>query len=121
MKESHFSEKRGEVKVAMEDTKVKVKDENQNETKADEMVPDWLWGGCNHKYDHAGTLCFYTPIIMTVRSCTEDYALPGSNLVLKKNEMLTFNADHYHKDPKHWSHPDVFYPDHWTSEEKSNR
>jgi len=45
VKERHISEKRGEVKVAMEDTKVKVKDENQNETKADEMVPDWLWGG----------------------------------------------------------------------------
>ena len=57
VKERHNSEKRGEVKVAMEDTKVKVKDKNQNETKADEMVPDWLWGGCNHKYDHAGTLC----------------------------------------------------------------
>ena len=54
VKERHNSEKRGEVKVAMEDIKVKVKDKNQNETKADEMVPDWLWGGCNHKYDHAG-------------------------------------------------------------------
>ena len=56
-RDTHNSEKRGEAEVAMEDTKVKVKDENQNETKADEMVPDWLWGGCNHKYDHVGTLC----------------------------------------------------------------
>merc|ERR1712055_1048893 len=67
------------------------------------------------------TLRFYNPIVMTIRSCTEDYAVPGTNLVLKKNDMLTFNADHYHKDPKHWSHPDVFYPEHWTSEEKSKR
>ena len=66
-------------------------------------------------------LRFYNPIVMTIRSCTEDYAVPGSNLVLKKNEMLAFNAEHYHRDPKHWSHPDVFYPDHWTSEEKSKR
>jgi len=35
--------------------------------------------------------------------------------------MLAFNAEHYHRDPKHWSHPDVFYPEHWTSEEKSKR
>ena len=67
------------------------------------------------------TLRFYTPLVLTIRSCTEDYAVPGSNLVLKKNEMLSFNAVHYHRDPKHWSHPDVFYPDHWTSEEKSKR
>ena len=67
------------------------------------------------------TLRFYTPIVMTIRSCTEDYAIPGSNLVVKKNETLTFNAEHYHRDPKHWSHPDVFYPEHWTSEEKSTR
>ena len=66
-------------------------------------------------------LRFYSPIIMTIRSCTEDYAVPGSNLILKKNDMLAFNADHYHRDPKHWSHPDVFYPEHWTFEEKSNR
>merc|ERR1712223_543540 len=67
------------------------------------------------------TLRFYNPIVMTIRACTEDYAVPGTNLVLKKKDMLTFNANHYHRDPKHWSHPDTFYPDHWTSEEKSKR
>jgi len=67
------------------------------------------------------TLRFYNPIVMTIRACTEDYAVPGTNLVLKKNDMLTFNANHYHRDPKHWSHPDTFYPDHWTTEEKSKR
>jgi len=66
-------------------------------------------------------LRFYNPVVMTIRSCTEDYAVPGTNLVLKKNDMLTFNANHYHRDPKHWSHPDTFYPDHWTTEEKSKR
>jgi len=66
-------------------------------------------------------LRFYNPIVMTIRACTEDYAVPGTNLVLKKNDLLTFNANHYHRDPKHWSHPDTFYPDHWTTEEKSKR
>ena len=66
-------------------------------------------------------LRFYNPVVMTIRACTEDYAVPGTNLVLKKNDLLTFNANHYHRDPKHWSHPDTFYPDHWTTEEKSKR
>merc|ERR1712004_184999 len=26
-----------------------------------------------------------------------DYAVPGTNLVLKKNDMLTFNANHYQR------------------------
>ena len=67
------------------------------------------------------TLRFYTPVAATVRACNEDYRVPGSDLVIKKNDMVAFNAIFLHKDPRHWSHPHSFYPDHWTSEEKSQR
>lgn len=67
------------------------------------------------------TLRFYTPVASTTRACVEDYRVPGSDLVIKKNDMVTFNAIFLHKDPKNWSHPDIFHPDHWTPEEKSQR
>ena len=67
------------------------------------------------------TLRFYTPVAITARACIEDYRVPGSDLVIKKNDMVTFNATFMHNDPRNWSHPDIFYPDHWTPEEKSLR
>ena len=67
------------------------------------------------------TLRFYTPVAATVRACNEDYRVPGSDLVIKKNDMVVFNATFLHRDPRYWSHPDSFYPDHWTPEEKSQR
>ena len=66
-------------------------------------------------------LRFYTPLAVTVRACNEDYKVPGSDLVLKKEEMVAFNGMFMHKDPRHWSHPDIFYPAHWSPEEKSQR
>jgi len=67
------------------------------------------------------TLRFYTPVAATVRACNEDYRVPGSDLVIKKNDMVAFNATFLHRDPRYWSHPDSFYPVHWTPEEKSQR
>jgi len=44
------------------------------------------------------TLRFYTPVASTTRACVEDYRVPGSDLVIKKNDMVTFNAIFLHKD-----------------------
>jgi cytochrome P450 len=67
------------------------------------------------------SLRMHAPADMTVRSAAEDYKLPGTDYVVNKNEMVTFVTRVYHKDPEHWSHPDTFYPDHWTPEEKNKR
>lgn len=37
-----------DVNVKASDMKVRVKDEENNEVKSEEMVPDWIWGGENN-------------------------------------------------------------------------
>ena len=37
-----------DVKEKVNDMKLRVKDEEDNEVKSEEMVPDWIWGGENH-------------------------------------------------------------------------
>ena len=32
------------------------------------------------------------PVATTARACIEDYRVPGSDLIIKKNDMVTFNA-----------------------------
>ena len=37
-----------DVKEKVNDMKLRVKDEEDNEVKSEEMVPDWIWGGENN-------------------------------------------------------------------------
>ena len=67
------------------------------------------------------TLRFYTPIGMNLRAVEKDYKLPDSNIFLKKGDGITYNARFFHFNPKYWSHPDEFYPEHFSKEEKAAR
>merc|ERR550519_2697592 len=67
------------------------------------------------------TLRMYPPAPITVRACTQDYTLPGTNITLKRNEGVSFNGGGLHKDPRYYSHPDEFYPEHFSKEEKATR
>jgi len=67
------------------------------------------------------TLRYFNPIGLMTRTCTEDYTLPGTDIVVKKNDLLTFSTLGIHRDPEHYSHPDIFYPEHFSKEEKSAR
>jgi len=67
------------------------------------------------------TLRFYTPIGANLRNAEKDYKLPDSNIVLKKGDGISYNARNLHSSPKYWSHPDEFYPEHFSKEEKANR
>merc|ERR1719273_2485395 len=67
------------------------------------------------------TLRFYNPTNMTARACTQDYKIPGTDIVVKRNDMISFAGAGYHKDPRYYSHPDQFYPEHFSKEEKATR
>ena len=67
------------------------------------------------------TLRFHTPVGFNTRNCTEDYTLPGTSVSLKKNDLVTYSISGIHMDPTHYSHPDQFYPEHFSKEEKARR
>jgi len=66
-------------------------------------------------------LRFHSPVGVNLRTVEKDYRLADTGLFLKKGEALSFNAHHLHFLPEHWSHPDEFYPEHFSKEEKANR
>ena len=69
------------------------------------------------KYFHR----LYSPIGLTVRACTKDYKIPGTDVVLKRNDTVSFSPVGIHTDPRYYSHPDEFYPEHFSPEEKASR
>ena len=67
------------------------------------------------------TLRFHSPVGFNTRNCTEDYTLPGTNISLKKNDLVTYSISGIHMDPTHYSHANQFYPEHFSKEEKAKR
>ena len=66
-------------------------------------------------------LRFHSPVGVNLRNVEKDYKLADTGLVLKKGESLSYNALHLHFLPEHWSHPEEFYPEHFSKEEKATR
>jgi len=67
------------------------------------------------------TLRFFNPIGFNTRSCTEDYNIPGTDITVKKDDLIGFSVEGIHKDPRYWTNPQEFYPEHFSKEEKSLR
>ena len=43
------------------------------------------------------TLRLYGPAAMTMRACNEDYRLPGTDFTVRKNDMLLFPNEAFHR------------------------
>lgn len=67
------------------------------------------------------TLRKFNPVQFNTRSCTQDYRLPGTDILIKKDDLVTFSVQGLHHDPEYFSHPDQFYPEHFSKEEKDAR
>jgi cytochrome P450 len=67
------------------------------------------------------TLRFHCPVGGNIRVVTQDYTIPDTDLVLRKDDMVSFSTRGLHFDPKHWTHPSEFYPEHFSKEEKAAR
>ena len=61
------------------------------------------------------------PVGLNTRMVTDDCVLPGTEVSLKKGDMISFSVQGIHEDPAHYSHPDEFYPEHFSKEEKTSR
>ena len=67
------------------------------------------------------TLRKFNPISLNTRSCTQEYKIPGTDITLKKDDLISFSPKGLHEDPEHFSHPDEFWPEHFSKEEKAAR
>jgi len=67
------------------------------------------------------TLRKFNPVSLNTRSCTQDYRIPGTDITLKKDDLISFSPKGLHEDPEHFSHPDEFWPEHFSKEEKAAR
>ena len=67
------------------------------------------------------TLRMHSPAGLNSREASSDYSLPTTDLHLKKGQLITWSPNALHRDPAHWSHPEQFYPEHFSKEEKATR
>ena len=67
------------------------------------------------------TLRMHPPIPFLSREASVDYKIPGTDVQLKKGDLVSYVASGLHTDPAHYSHPDQFYPEHFSKEEKAGR
>jgi len=67
------------------------------------------------------TLRFHSPVGGNTRVATKDYNLPGTDITLKTEDMVSFNAQGLHFDPEYWTNPTEFYPEHFSKESKASR
>merc|ERR550519_1310047 len=67
------------------------------------------------------TLRLHTAVGWNSRSSVGDYTIPGTNILLKKNDMVVINAIGIHMDPKYYPNPEVFNPDNFSKEAKAAR
>merc|ERR1712012_526787 len=52
---------------------------------------------------------------------TPDYTMPGTNVKMKKGDMVFINSPGIHSDPEYFPNPSVFNPDNFNNEAKASR
>merc|ERR550519_3061391 len=67
------------------------------------------------------TLRLHTAVGYNNRSSIGDYTLPGTNIHLKKNDMVALNVMAIHMNPKFYPDPETFNPDNFSKEAKAGR
>uniref|UniRef100_A0AAT9UTQ4 Cytochrome P450 6PU1 short isoform n=1 Tax=Maconellicoccus hirsutus TaxID=177089 RepID=A0AAT9UTQ4_MACHI len=67
------------------------------------------------------TLRKYPAIPFLIRICTTDYKIPESSTVIKRGTWTFIPIYGLHHDPAYFSHPDDFYPEHFTEEAIKSR
>ena len=67
------------------------------------------------------TLRFNNPVGILQRCVTKDYTIPGTDLLLKKDDQIWLNVVSVHFDSKHYENPYQFDPEHFSKEAKTAR
>ncbi|XP_037785934.1 cytochrome P450 9e2-like [Penaeus monodon] len=64
------------------------------------------------------TLRIYPPVVVNARCCTMDYNLPGTDLLIRKGQMISIPVWSLHHDQKYWPEPEKFDPTRFFPENK---
>ncbi|KAF2897406.1 hypothetical protein ILUMI_08770 [Ignelater luminosus] len=63
----------------------------------------------------------YPPVPLHTRECTEDYTVPGTDIVLKKGTSVFIPVMGIQNDPEYFPNPDKFDPERFSEENKAKR
>ncbi|KAK8735868.1 hypothetical protein OTU49_005354 [Cherax quadricarinatus] len=66
------------------------------------------------------TLRLYPPGTFGERVCNKTYKITGTNVVLRPGDLVTIPIWSLHHDPRYWPEPEVFLPDRFLPENKTN-
>ncbi|PSN38878.1 hypothetical protein C0J52_18965 [Blattella germanica] len=67
------------------------------------------------------TLRKYPPVPILNRECTNEYMIPGTDVVIEKGTPIVIPVVSLQHDPKHYPNPEKFDPDRFTEEEIQKR
>ncbi|CAO1425544.1 unnamed protein product [Diamesa serratosioi] len=67
------------------------------------------------------TLRKFPPIPGSIRKCTIDYTIPGTNLEIKKGTTVMIPTFALHRDPQYYPNPNEFDPERFTEENIKTR
>jgi len=67
------------------------------------------------------TLRMESIIGVLIRTCTADCTLPGTDIVIKKDDLVAIPAIGLHRDDQYYPNPDVFDPNRFSKEAKQSR
>ena len=89
-------------------------DENKKFTYESIQEMKYLMGVINE------TLRFYPPAPLIDRVASQDYKIPGTNVILEKGTVVYTALPGIHMDPKYHPEPEVFDPERFSDERKTD-
>nr|WDY85975.1 cytochrome P450 6BW27 [Pagiophloeus tsushimanus] len=67
------------------------------------------------------TLRKFPPVAALPRTCTKEYTIPGTNLVIEKGTRIQIPTWGIHRDPEYYPNPEVFDPERFSEKNKASR
>lgn len=67
------------------------------------------------------TLRKHPPVARIDRSCTKNYNIPGTDVTLEKNDVISVSVMGIHYDSLYYPEPHMFKPERFLPEEKNKR
>lgn len=58
---------------------------------------------------------------MLFRTCTKEYKLPNTNIIIEKDIPVMIPIFAIHNDPEYYPNPERFYPERFSPENKTSR